>query len=58
MNVNVNPPPMAQALGLYRAGRFAEAESRCRQILAVESDNADSLHLALFLPGEKREIGV
>jgi len=49
---------MVQALGLYRAGPFAEAESRCRQILAVEPDNADSLHLqcarpASFLPGEK-----
>ena len=27
---------LRQAVGLYRAGRFAEAEHLCRQILALE----------------------
>jgi tetratricopeptide (TPR) repeat protein len=36
---------LQQGLALHRAGRLAEAEGLYRQILAVEPDHADSLHL-------------
>src|SRR5215470_7563204 len=32
-------------ISLHRAGQLAEAEQHYRQILAVEPDHADSLHL-------------
>jgi tetratricopeptide (TPR) repeat protein len=45
-----SPQPAAaaffeSALSLLRAGQLAEAESTCRQALAIDADHADSLHL-------------
>jgi predicted O-linked N-acetylglucosamine transferase (SPINDLY family) len=40
---------LAQAHRHHQAGRFADAESLCRQILAQQPDHAESLHLLGFL---------
>lgn len=36
--------PVAQAVEHRKAGRLAEAEAVCRQILAAQPGNADALH--------------
>ena len=38
-------PSMADALDLHRAGHDAEAEGLCRELLAVQPDDADGLNL-------------
>src|SRR5688500_7394725 len=36
---------LQEALQYHQAGRYAEAESRYRQILSADPQNADALHL-------------
>ena len=46
---------MTNALGLHQAGRLAEAEKVYRQVLDIQSDQFDSLHLlgvVLFQRGD------
>lgn len=45
--MNSRPPlgPFAAAVAAYEAGRFADAESACRNLLAINASHADALHL-------------
>lgn len=45
--MNSRPPlgPFAAAVAAYEAGRFAEAESACRNLLKINANHADALHL-------------
>ena len=44
---------LEKALGHHRAGRLAEAETIYRQILAVDAQHADSLHLLGMLEHQR-----
>lgn len=45
--MNSRPPlgPFAAAVAAYEAGRFADAESACRNLLKINASHADALHL-------------
>ncbi len=45
--MNSRPPlgPFAAAIAAYEAGRFADAESACRNLLKINASHADALHL-------------
>lgn len=45
--MNSRPPlgPFAAAVAAYEAGRFADAESACRNLLKINANHADALHL-------------
>ena len=43
------PPSFQVALQHYQSGRLADAESICRQILAIEPRHADALHMLGFI---------
>lgn len=46
VSIGLAPPPIETGLAHQQAGRFAEAEAIYRQILAVDPNHADALHLS------------
>jgi tetratricopeptide (TPR) repeat protein len=44
-NMTTAAPALAAAVQHYKSGRLAEAEAMCRQIIAVQPQHADALHL-------------
>jgi len=47
---------LSQAVEDHRAGRHAEAESACRQVLADDARNSDALHLLGVLAHERGQL--
>lgn len=48
---------LAAALAYHRAGRLAEAEARYRELLALDPDHADALHLAGVVAYQQNRLG-
>ena len=50
-----SPESFADALKEYEVGRLPEAQALCRQILAVEPQHADALHLLGLIASDARQ---